>query len=97
MDALLEQAVQGMKKNGFEVVEVRTAAEACDYLLAHIDAEKSVGVGGSVSVRDTGVLPATISAMDTAIKVITGISALRRAWPHKTPSRSWPRLYAVRM
>ena len=40
MDALLEQAVQGMKKNGFEVVEVRTAAEACDYLLAHIDAEK---------------------------------------------------------
>ena len=61
MDALLEQAVQGMKKNGFEVVEVRTAAEACDYLLAHIDAEKSVGVGGSVSVRDTGVLPATIS------------------------------------
>ena len=53
MDALLEQAVQGMKKNGFEVVEVRTAAEACDYLLAHIDAEKSVGVGGSVSVRDT--------------------------------------------
>ena len=58
MDALLEQAVQGMKKNGFEVVEVRTAAEACDYLLAHIDAEKSVGVGGSVSVRDTGVLPA---------------------------------------
>ncbi len=23
MDALLEQAVQGMKKNGFEVVEVR--------------------------------------------------------------------------
>ena len=55
MDALLEQAVQGMKKNGFEVVEVRTAAEACDYLLAHIDAEKSVGVGGSVSVRDRAV------------------------------------------
>ena len=50
MDALLEQAVQGMKKNGFEVVEVRTAAEACDYLLAHIDAEKSVGVGGSVAI-----------------------------------------------
>ena len=49
MDALLEQAVQGMKKNGFEVVEVRTAAEACDYLLAHIDAEKSVGVGGSAA------------------------------------------------
>ena len=58
MDALLEQAVQGMKKNGFEVIEVRTAAEARDYLLAHIDAGQSVGVGGSVSVRDTGVLDA---------------------------------------
>ena len=58
MDALLEQAVQGMKKNGFEVIEVRTAAEARDYLLAHIDAGQSVGVGGSVSVRDTGVLAA---------------------------------------
>lgn len=45
MDALLEQAVQGMKKNGFEVVEVRTAAEARDYLLAHIEAGQSVGVG----------------------------------------------------
>lgn len=33
MDALLEQAVQGMK-NDFEVIEVRTAAEARDYLLA---------------------------------------------------------------
>ena len=58
MDALLGQAVQGMKKNGFEVVEVRTAAEARDYLLAHIGAGQSVGVGGSVSVRDTGVLDA---------------------------------------
>lgn len=58
MDALLKQAVEGMRKNGFEVVEVRTAAEACDYLLGRITAGASVGVGGSVSVRDTGVLTA---------------------------------------
>lgn len=58
MDALLKQAVEGMRKNGFEVVEVRTAAEACDYLLGRIAAGTSVGVGGSVSVRDTGVLTA---------------------------------------
>lgn len=58
MDALLNQAAQGMRQNGFEVVDVRTAAEARDWLLAHIEAGKSVGAGGSVSVRDTGVLPA---------------------------------------
>ena len=58
MDALIQQAVKGMHANGFEVAEVHTAGEARDYLLAHIAPGKSVGVGGSVSVRDTGVLPA---------------------------------------
>ncbi len=58
MDALVQQAVQGMRKNGFEVIEVRTAAEAREALLARIPAGNSVGVGGSVSVRDTGVLSA---------------------------------------
>lgn len=58
MDALVQLAVQGMKKNGFEVIEVRTAAEARAVLLERIQAGSSVGVGGSVSVRDIGVLPA---------------------------------------
>ncbi len=58
MEALVQQAVQGMRKNGFEVIEVRTAAEAREALLARIPAGNSVGVGGSVSVRDTGVLSA---------------------------------------
>ena len=58
MDALIQHALEGMRKNGFEVIEVRTAAEARDYLLTQIGEGRSVGVGGSVSVRDTGVLPA---------------------------------------
>lgn len=58
MDALIEQAALGMEKNGFEVIRVRTAAEARDVLLGRIGQEQSVGVGGSVSVRDTGVLTA---------------------------------------
>lgn len=57
MEALLERAVNGMRKNGFEVVELKTAREARDYLLEHIGAGESVGLGGSVSVRDIGVLP----------------------------------------
>ncbi|MEG2603917.1 MAG: LUD domain-containing protein [Clostridia bacterium] len=56
MELLLEQAVQGMRKKGFEVVELRTAAQARTYLLAQITPGMSVGVGGSVSVRDIDVL-----------------------------------------
>lgn len=58
MDAVVQQAVKGMKKNGFEIIEVRTAAEACEALLASIPAGSSVGVGGSVSMREIGILPA---------------------------------------
>ena len=56
MDEFLQQVVDNMRKNEFEVVELRTAQEACDYLNEHIDAGKTVGVGGSVSVRATGIL-----------------------------------------
>lgn len=58
MEALMAQAVQGMRDHGFEVEELRTAEEARDYLLSHIEAGQSVGVGGSVSLRDIDVLPA---------------------------------------
>lgn len=58
MDALIKQALDGMRKNGFDVVELRTAKDARDYLTANIQDGASVGVGGSVSVRDTGVLAA---------------------------------------
>ena len=56
MDEFLQQVVDNMRKNEFEVVELRTAQEACDYLNEHINAGKTVGVGGSVSVRATGIL-----------------------------------------
>ena len=32
MDEFLQQVVDNMRKNEFEVVELRTAQEACDYL-----------------------------------------------------------------
>ncbi len=52
------QAIQRMREHGFTVVEVQTAREAKDYMLSHIAAGATVGVSGSVSVRQTGVLPA---------------------------------------
>lgn len=54
----MNQTLERMRKNGLEVVELETAAQAKDYLLEHIPAGASVGVSGSVSVRQTGVLPA---------------------------------------
>lgn len=57
MDALIKNAIEGMRQNGFEVVELHTAKEARDYLALNIPDGASVGMGGSISVRDTGILP----------------------------------------
>lgn len=58
MDALMEKALEGMRKNGFEVVEAADAAAVKEYLLEAIGAEASVGTGGSMTVLETGVLEA---------------------------------------
>ena len=56
MDELIRRAADGMRRAGFEVVEVKTALEARDYLLAQIGKNQSVGVGGSLSVRANNTL-----------------------------------------
>jgi hypothetical protein len=58
MEQHLLLTVEEMRKHGFTVVPLETAAQAKDYLLSHIPAGSDVGVGGSVSVRDTDALPA---------------------------------------
>ena len=55
---MTEQLAQRMRTRGFEVAELSTAAEARDYLLKHILGDASVGVGGSVTIRDLDVLDA---------------------------------------
>lgn len=57
MAAYRDQAVAAMQKNGFEVVQVATAAQAREYLLSHIADGCQVGVGGSMSIREIGVMP----------------------------------------
>lgn len=56
MCTLLENATAGLLRGGFEVVEVETGEQAKEYLLQHIGREQSVGAGGSMSVKQTGVL-----------------------------------------
>lgn len=58
MEALMQHVAQQMRQNGFEVFEAETGAQAREYLLERIGSGKSVGVGGSVSVREIEVLPA---------------------------------------
>lgn len=54
----MQQLITAMEKRGFMVVSVQSADEAKRELLARILPSESVGVGGSVSVRETGVLEA---------------------------------------
>ena len=72
MDQRMQAAIDGMRKHGFEVVELESAAQAKEYLLAHIAAGSSVGVGGSVSVRETDVIPA-LEAKGNAVHQHWGI------------------------
>lgn len=58
MEQQMLAAIESMRKHGFAVIELETAVQAKEYLLGHIQAGSSVGVGGSVSVRDIDVLPA---------------------------------------
>lgn len=52
----IDRTVENLKKNGFSVIQAKTASEACKLLADAISSGASVGVGGSVSVRETGVL-----------------------------------------
>lgn len=56
MNESIKNVTVWMRERGFAVVEVKTAKAACDFLLQSIPAGASVGAGGSVSVRETGVL-----------------------------------------
>ena len=43
---LMEKVIRGREAGGFEVIPLRTAKEACQYLLANIPQDAVVGAGG---------------------------------------------------
>jgi len=51
------KAVESLEKNGFTAVYCRTAREAADYILAEAEDARSVGFGGSMSIKDLEVEP----------------------------------------
>ena len=51
-------ALTALKKNGFEVLHVDNAKEALDKVMSLIPKEAKVGIGGSVTVREIGLVEA---------------------------------------
>lgn len=47
--------INNLEKRGFKVKHVKTGAEACEYLLETIPQTDSVGIGGSMTVEQTGI------------------------------------------
>ena len=50
----MEKTIENLRRNGFEVTRCADAAEAADYI-AGILHGKTVGIGGSMTVRELGV------------------------------------------
>lgn len=58
MQEAIEQVISQMKNRGFEVVPLQTAREAKEFLLSRIPEDASVGIGGSMTIRELDVAPA---------------------------------------
>ncbi|MDO8673111.1 MAG: lactate utilization protein [Dehalococcoidia bacterium] len=55
-ERLLEQAVKALKKHEFNAVWFATADQAKAFILESIPLEASVGIGGSITVRQLGLI-----------------------------------------
>jgi len=51
-----ERVVKSLKKNFFEATYFPTAAEAKNFVLSQIPADSTIGVGGSVTIRELGLI-----------------------------------------
>ena len=52
----IEETVKNLVRHGFEALKVPDRSTACSEMLKRILADKTVGVGGSVTVRELGIL-----------------------------------------
>ena len=56
MSEQLEKVAEALKKRGFKAVCCATGAEARDYVMKEAEGAKSVGFGGSVTVKSIGLV-----------------------------------------
>lgn len=55
MTELMTRSALALRKNGFQVETFETAQEGADYIFAQVQAGETVGIGGSVTIRETGL------------------------------------------
>ena len=55
-EARAEEAAKNLIRHGFDAIKLPDRKAACDELLRRIPREKTVGVGGSVTLREIGLI-----------------------------------------
>ncbi|UCH02878.1 MAG: lactate utilization protein [Candidatus Bathyarchaeota archaeon] len=58
LDKRIERTLQSLKENGFETIYAPNRAEAAKEIVALIPSDALVGIGGSITVRELGLLDA---------------------------------------
>lgn len=51
-----QKVIKALEKNGFEALWVEDRAKACEEILKVVPESATIGVGGSMTIRETGVL-----------------------------------------
>ena len=77
MNEQLEKVAEALRKRGFKAVCCATGAEAHDYVMQEAEGVKSVGFGGSVTVKSLGLVEA----------MAAGKEILRHGDPSLTPEQ----------
>ena len=78
MNEQLERVAGALRKRGFTAVCCATGAEARDYVMKEAETARSVGFGGSVTVKSLGLVEAMAAA---------GKDILRHGDPSLTPAQ----------
>jgi L-lactate utilization protein LutB len=58
IDEMLSRTVASLERNGFKTIRASNRKEALQWLLSTIPVEAKIGVGGSVTLRDIGIVEA---------------------------------------
>ena len=78
MNEQLEKTAEALRKRGFKAVCCATGAEARDYVMKEAETARSVGFGGSVTVKSLGLVETMAAA---------GKDILRHGDPTLTPDQ----------
>lgn len=78
MNEQLEKVAEALRKRGFKVTCCSTGAEARDYVMKEAESANSVGFGGSVTIKEVGLVDSLTGA---------GKEILRHGDPKWTPEQ----------